>query len=899
MGPISYGKTELLRVFGEQAAESGVTWLSSSCSPLERDLPLGVMNQLFHTAALPADHRARAAQTLREAVHHPTGTEDAGDWLSLAPRLWTVLLELSESRPLLITVDDVEYADLPSLHLLLYLVRRITSARIFVLLAAADRPQRVCPILDVDLLHHPACERIRLNPLSIKGVADVVTHELAGAADEATAAAVYRISGGNPLLVTAITEDYRNAVKAANGAEPAGIPVGETYARSVLTLLHRGDPDTLLVARALAVLGEHGSPRLVADLVDRTADTVGQALRSLRAIGLFGVSDYRHPSARSAVLNDIDPHDRVEAHRRAAHLVHAEGAAATTIADHLVRAAHHEPPWALELLRDAATQAVAAGRHDAAIRYLRLASRATTDEGERALVTSLLARAEWLLNPAIAERHAAPLHAAAGNGVLGRSDTFSSIRFLLWYGYLDEATDLLRKLGSSADELDLEDAASLEITGRWLSLTFPGVFQEVSRDLPPFDQTGVVPSSFSVYLQAVRALDTVLRRGPDIEAARTADQVLRHSAVDEPFVEAMDSALSALIHADQLDKARHYCSSLHDELSNRGSPTWQAYFSSVRAYIELRQGRLSAALEHITAALRIMPLRNWGTAVCLPLAVLIRAHTETGDYESALASVRHPIPESHVKTRWGFPYLYSRAQYYLRIHNFRAALSDFLACGRLMRELDLDSPALAPWRTGAAEAYLGLGESEPARKLLNEQQALQYRQPARVRGNLLRVQAAAGEPRQRPALLRQAVDVLQESGDGLELAYSLVALTRALDALGDSNKARMIGHRAETVITDCGAEPLRRALSYSGGGDSGGSGESSGAAEGIGALSDAEQRVASLAASGYTNREIAGKLYITVSTVEQHLTRIYRKLAVNGRSNLPVLFHQNQKVSAE
>ncbi|HET6151440.1 MAG TPA: helix-turn-helix transcriptional regulator, partial [Marmoricola sp.] len=51
-------------------------------------------------------------------------------------------------------------------------------------------------------------------------------------------------------------------------------------------------------------------------------------------------------------------------------------------------------------------------------------------------------------------------------------------------------------------------------------------------------------------------------------------------------------------------------------------------------------------------------------------------------------------------------------------------------------------------------------------------------------------------------------------------------------------------------------------------------------------LTDAEQRVASLAAAGNTNRQIAERLFITVSTVEQHLTKIYRKLNVRSRSGL-------------
>ena len=51
-------------------------------------------------------------------------------------------------------------------------------------------------------------------------------------------------------------------------------------------------------------------------------------------------------------------------------------------------------------------------------------------------------------------------------------------------------------------------------------------------------------------------------------------------------------------------------------------------------------------------------------------------------------------------------------------------------------------------------------------------------------------------------------------------------------------------------------------------------------------LSEAERRVAELAARGHKNREISRMLYVTVSTVEQHLTRIYRKLGVNSREVL-------------
>ena len=56
-------------------------------------------------------------------------------------------------------------------------------------------------------------------------------------------------------------------------------------------------------------------------------------------------------------------------------------------------------------------------------------------------------------------------------------------------------------------------------------------------------------------------------------------------------------------------------------------------------------------------------------------------------------------------------------------------------------------------------------------------------------------------------------------------------------------------------------------------------------------LSAAERRVALLAADGLTNSQIGAKLFITASTVEQHLTRTYRKLEITSRAQLAVLAH--------
>jgi DNA-binding CsgD family transcriptional regulator len=167
---------------------------------------------------------------------------------------------------------------------------------------------------------------------------------------------------------------------------------------------------------------------------------------------------------------------------------------------------------------------------------------------------------------------------------------------------------------------------------------------------------------------------------------------------------------------------------------------------------------------------------------------------------------------------------------------------------------------------------------------------------ARVLGVSLRLRAAAAPPAERPRLLRRAVEELRGCGDRLEHARALADLAGALQLTGEGNRAGPLALRAWHLAADCGARALCDQIlpghrdpapdpapgTPAGGGSAGGGG--AGAA---GRLRASERRVASLAALGYTNREIAATLYVTVSTVEQHLSRAYRTLGISGRRQLP------------
>jgi len=101
------------------------------------------------------------------------------------------------------------------------------------------------------------------------------------------------------------------------------------------------------------------------------------------------------------------------------------------------------------------------------------------------------------------------------------------------------------------------------------------------------------------------------------------------------------------------------------------------------------------------------------------------------------------------------------------------------------------------------------------------------------------------------ALLRPAADVAQRCGAG------------------------PLAERAHQELLACGARPRRLVLS------------------GVDALTPSERRIAELAARGLANREIAQALFLTVRTVEMHLTGAYRKLGISSRRQLAAALSQS------
>ncbi|WP_245657726.1 AAA family ATPase [Herbidospora mongoliensis] len=860
-GAVATGKSELLYLIAEHALDQGALPLTATGSPAESGLPLGVLSQLLHHAPLPAEQRAAMLGLLHEGARRQLAGDAGAESIEhvdaqIVDALCVVLLELAGRCPLVITVDDVHHADRASQLCLAYLARRMRFANVMLVFSTPDHSTHLRTLFHTEVLRQPHCRPVRLTHLSREGVDARLGEDAAHRFGEL----VHTLSGGNRLLVDALLEDL----------QVTGAP-GDRYGEAVLACVRRLGPCAQEAAYGLAVLGEPGSISRLLGLGESEA-VVSKSLQAMAGAGLLDGGRFRHEAARSAVLAELDAADRIHLHRRAAELAHRDGASADVVAGHLLQASHAGDPWALSALEEAARLALRDDGVESAIEYLRLAWRACDDERRRARIGTALVRAEWRIDPGTPAGHLAGLTDALHKGHLGGGETVVLAKALLWHGHTRDALDVLDRL-RELGEPDRETASELAAARPWFRALYPSF-------LPHLPEVGV-PSApapgVGRRIQSADVLADVLTGGPSDETMAAAEHILRGCRLDEVTMDTVETALLALTYTDRPGRAAPWCDAFIAEAEARRAPSRQARLSAIRAEIRLREGDLAAAARDARRALEIIPAGSWGVAVGGPLGTLLLAGAAMGRLDDFLPEFNLPVPEAMLETRYGLQYLRGKGRLNLTADRPGQALRDFQLCGELMTRWDLDAPGFIAWRLDAAEALIALGEEEKARRLVNEQLSRCGPRSQRVRGSALRLLAAVSEVDQRPSLLRQAADPLQEGGDRYEYARLLSDLTEAYHAIGEHRKAGMLKQRARAMAKECHAEPLTRALA----------GRDDPAANVPGQLSDAERRVAQLAAEGYTNLEIATRLYITVSTVEQHLTRVFRKLNVSGRTELP------------
>ncbi|MFI5585730.1 AAA family ATPase [Amycolatopsis sp. NPDC051758] len=783
----------------------------------------------------------------------------------------------AENRPgVVLVVDDVQWCDEPTLWWLSLLARRANGLplRIVLVRAGAAGPAAAADRLsDLESSYHT--EVLDLGPLPAEAVARLAREVAGPGAGALLVQHCVEQSGGNPLLLREMLDDLN---KVAAGTAPlAGVPVDAGLVRSLFSCL---PAYVRAVATAVAVL-DGQDLLLVARLAEvplRTAEAAVEMLRAQHVLTAEGLA-FRHDPMRTGLLEDVRPSELDRWRRTAATLLSDAAEPAEVVAEQVLELGALDA-WMIDLLRDAANSACDRGAPWDALRFLRPASAARPgDAGLAVQLAETVARIEPgsgfdLLHRAL-ELQEDPVERARTAVRLGRLALVAR-RCRTAVGVLESA---LSRLGADADPqlrlhlealrclVGIEDRESLQQLGTWL---------QADDDRVP---DGVVEAGHLAVCAIVTALDgDRLRQAADwaLRAIRGYDLTDDDSAVS--------AAVLALLLTDEVDAAQ-------DELTRviELVPAQRSEYLAFRALLGHWCGDLTAAAadaERAYALGRRAEGRTGGVVPRIALATILAEQGETAEADRLLREADTPLLWEHTVMRPWFQLVDARVRWAAGDHD--AALGEFRRCGESLADVGITNPLLAPWWFEAACLLADEGHHEAAAEF-----AAQGAEPAQRWGTpravgMARLAAGVAAPlASRIGLLEEAAAILAGSPARREEALAEFQLGRALVSAGDTAAARARLRRAvELSLRGGDRRLLRRAQQTAA--DAGIPGQASPLAS----LSPAERLTAGLAGRGVSNRVIAERLFVTVRTVETHLTSVYRKLRITGRAELAAALGQ-------
>ena len=369
--------------------------------------------------AAGASSLARLLPELPAAAAPPaTSDEPATARFRLLDEVTSVLSAAAEDRPLVVILEDLQWADPPSLQLLDFLARRLPAARVLVLATWRDLdtpPDDPAVPLLADLAAGGTV--VPLRALSEDEVAQLLAGMLGGRPEPALVADLRRRTGGNPFFVQQVTRLLlAQAGPGPPGREaPAGIPFGVREA--VRRRLARLGPACVELVTEAAVAG----PEFTAALLTRVAGAPPDAVRDLleeaaRAHVLAGPTGplrpwrFAHDLFREVVLDGLDGQARARLHLRVGRALEAErdagGVPPARLASHFAQAGAEGEDEAIRYGALAAAEATRRLAHEEAARQWARALE-VLDGSARADVGGR--RIELLLELAAARRRAGDL----------------------------------------------------------------------------------------------------------------------------------------------------------------------------------------------------------------------------------------------------------------------------------------------------------------------------------------------------------------------------------------------------------------------------------------------------------------------------------------------------------
>jgi len=795
-----------------------------------------------------------------------------------------VLRETSARDPVLVAIDDVQWLDGATADALRFAIRRLQDESIGLLLAVRGTGDG----LPLDVAHGIRDERVTrlaVEPLYEDDLAELLRVRLDATLPRPSFKALCEMSGGNPFFALEIARAALQGDRRATGLTlPVPRNLRDDLVRDRLGTLQSSVQEALLFAAACS--------RPTVQMLEAATGVSPLEPKLVKAVaaGIVDIDDgmirFTHPLYGSAIYAEASREHRHRVHRRLSEVIDDPEERAR----HLALAASGPDAVASEALEQAATRARARGSPAAAAELCGLAERLAPadDDGQRRLRA---ARAEYQL--------------AAG-------DAASALELLGWVADAspagpERAAALLRWARALASTDDLRGAVDAlssalreERTDRSTRSSILALRSHVLASC------GDLPSALEDAEEAVRLAERAAP--PTVAAALMAllsvrgwlgrkiprDRMRRVLQLEGSFEPASVAdrptfvLAQVLVRTGNLDEGRRICDGLLEAANLIGDEDSAAILHAELANVELLSGAWRQALGHCVSAAALAPRRSVLGVRALAEAHLGEVDTARADASGALADLQRS----------------GRVEEELLAHSALGALELSLGnpsdarvhLGRaweLHRRWGIGEPAAFPFVADHVECLLELGEVEAAYEIvrwLGERgRALDRAWALAVASRYRAILAAAGGDFPSAfADLEIALHEQERIPSPFERGRTLLTLGSVRRRARQKRPAREALDEALEIFESLGArlwaDRTRSELARIGG-----------RRAVLGELTEAERRVADLAAAGRTNREIADTLFMSVRTVEGHLSHAYAKLGIRSRTELALFVDESQR----
>jgi len=871
-GEPGVGKTALLE-FAVEAAEDFRAVRAAGVEG-EMELDYAALQQLC-APILELKDRLPDLQAAALAVAFGLSAGQAPSPFLVGLAVLGLLSEAAEKQPLLCLVDDAQWLDSSSLRALAFVARRLFAERVALVFAARQVGSGLARLA-----------QLHVQPLGRRDARSLLESVLPARLDESVVERIIAETGGNPLALLELPRGLTPAQLAGGFGLPAALPLSTGIEQNFTRRLARlpREARRLLL---LAATDPVGDPALLSRAAKQLGipDSAAHAVESEGLLVLDGTVAFRHPLVRSAVYSAAEPNERREAHRALADATDPQLDPDRRAWHHAQAASAPDEDLASEL-ESSAARAQARGGFSAAAAFLERAATLTPEPRRRAQRTLVAAQTKFRA------------------------------------GALDDAIALL--LSADVGALDELSRARVELLRAQIAFVStrgsdaPKLLLSAARQLAPLSPALACETYLEALSAAIFAGRFAAPGASALDVARAAKAAPRPPVVGGLellldglatfFCDGYQASVTVLRRSEKESDAGNM--PVNEQLRWK----WLAALSSIHLWGDARWQGISES--HVRIA------REAGALGELPLALSQRvyAHLFAGELTTAAALVdeiraateatgvnitpygavglaafrgREPeaislIDKSRVDATqrgegiglsvldWAQAVLYNGLGRYdeacrsaLRVFEYPHDLGGPTGWGTV--EL-IEAAVRAGTADVAADAHARLAEMARA-------SGTDW-----VLGVAARSEALLAAETQAEALYLEAIDRLSRSRIAVDLARSHLLYGEWLRRERRRVDARAQLRIAHGLFSDFGmdafAERTRIELEATG------EHPRTRTVDSFDQLTPQEKQISRLVAHGNTNREIAAQLFISPSTVDYHLRKVFRKLGVSSRTQL-------------